>query len=322
MSADVSVILINYNNADYIADAVRSVSAQTFKRWECIIVDDGSTDNSRSIIKKLTKRDSRFKVIFQQNKGGGAARNAGLCAATGEYIMFLDSDDAYTSPAMESMYETAVKHGADIVGGYAVKVRDDFHPVFEHQKTIIPQPFFIDTGSEYLWRSINDVSQDYKFVWVWRQMFRRDVLAEKFFPEDIWPNEDALFMLDILHNINKVALINIPVVYHRKSKTSASNAWLSQDIVTCHVELLKRARLVMDNYASEKTQNLVMKHLTKGMFVNMISKTMDAGKFRKVAAMEIKKIYRTPDFPRKYLNWRQRIIIWLFLMSFATGKME
>jgi glycosyltransferase involved in cell wall biosynthesis len=88
----VSVIIPLYNKRPFIKRAIESIQKQTFANWELIIVDDGSTDGSCS---EIPDDDSRIQLIHQENKGPGAARNAGLARARGEYVAFLDADDEW-----------------------------------------------------------------------------------------------------------------------------------------------------------------------------------------------------------------------------------
>ncbi len=89
----VSVIIPCYNQGQYLADAISSVLAQTYTNWECIIVNDGSTDDTQEVAKGLCKLDARIKYLSQQNAGLSAARNAGIAKASGKYILPLDADD-------------------------------------------------------------------------------------------------------------------------------------------------------------------------------------------------------------------------------------
>ena len=89
----VSIIVTCFNYGRYLNDALRSVSHQKFERWECIIVDDGSTDDSREIAAYWIKKDRRFKYFYQDNLGLSSARNAGINQTSGRYIQILDADD-------------------------------------------------------------------------------------------------------------------------------------------------------------------------------------------------------------------------------------
>lgn len=89
----VSVIIPTFNYAHHLAQAVESIRAQTFRSWECIVVDDGSTDSTPVLLEALARSDPRIAVRRQSAAGVSAARNAGLAAARGEYVQFLDADD-------------------------------------------------------------------------------------------------------------------------------------------------------------------------------------------------------------------------------------
>ncbi len=108
----VSVIIPTYNYGHFISNAVDSVLAQTYSNWECLIIDDGSTDNTADVIKKYLS-DPRIKYIKKSNAGLAAARNTGLKAAQGDYIQFLDSDDLIENRKLELSVGYLEKH-ADV----------------------------------------------------------------------------------------------------------------------------------------------------------------------------------------------------------------
>jgi glycosyltransferase involved in cell wall biosynthesis len=89
----VSIIVPCYNQARYLDDALRSVLSQTYEGWECIIINDGSPDNTEDVAQKWLEKDNRFKYIFQVNAGLSSARNLGISEASGELILPLDADD-------------------------------------------------------------------------------------------------------------------------------------------------------------------------------------------------------------------------------------
>jgi glycosyltransferase involved in cell wall biosynthesis len=89
----VTVIIPAYNYGCFISETLDSLLAQSYQNWECTIVDDGSTDNTREVIAHYLSRDRRFSSIRQANRGASGARNTGLRSAQGKYIKFLDADD-------------------------------------------------------------------------------------------------------------------------------------------------------------------------------------------------------------------------------------
>jgi glycosyltransferase involved in cell wall biosynthesis len=102
----VSIIVPCYNQAQYIDECLQSVLDQTYENWECIIVNDGSPDNTNEVVKKWITKDSRFKYYSQENAGVSSARNLGVSKSIGEYILPLDGDDKisvnYISSAIEA----------------------------------------------------------------------------------------------------------------------------------------------------------------------------------------------------------------------------
>ena len=121
-----SVIIPIYNCEESLPRCIESVMNQTYADWELILVDDDSTDGSLSLCETYSKKDERIRLIHQANAGQGAARNNGITAATGEYIVFCDADDFYEKNALEVFAHASGDEMPDlIVGGY----RDFCHSV-------------------------------------------------------------------------------------------------------------------------------------------------------------------------------------------------
>lgn len=93
MKSTISIIVPCFNQGQYLSEALKSILDQSYVDWECIIINDGSEDNTEEVALTWCEKDIRFKYLFQENKGLSSARNAGLKIAKGEYIQFLDSDD-------------------------------------------------------------------------------------------------------------------------------------------------------------------------------------------------------------------------------------
>jgi glycosyltransferase involved in cell wall biosynthesis len=125
----ISIIIPVYNAQGFLQQCLTSIQVQTFEEWECICVDDGSSDDSARIIQKIIEDDSRFRLIRQDNGGPGAARNTGLCAANGKYFTFVDSDDLIHHEMVESLLSLAQRHNADLVvcGFFRFEFESEFY---------------------------------------------------------------------------------------------------------------------------------------------------------------------------------------------------
>jgi glycosyltransferase involved in cell wall biosynthesis len=107
-----SIVIPVYNRSLFIIEAIKSIQNQSFKDWECIVVDDGSTDDSASVIKKLVEEDNRIHYIYQENAERSVARNNGIKNSKGNYICFLDSDDEFLPNHLQVLYNQINIKGA------------------------------------------------------------------------------------------------------------------------------------------------------------------------------------------------------------------
>ena len=128
----VSVIIPVYNSQEFIGGCLQQVLVQSLQEVEIVCVDDGSTDDSADIIVQAAQRDSRVKLIRQENAGPGPARNVGIAAATGQFVTFLDADDRYSSDDyLRVLYEGAIDNGVEVSGAcfyndHAGRLEKDF----------------------------------------------------------------------------------------------------------------------------------------------------------------------------------------------------
>lgn len=116
---EISIIMPVYNKERYVCEILEDIENQFFSNFECIIIDDGSTDNSGNLCDKKVYKDSRFIVIHIPHEGVSHARNIGLKKATGKYIIFIDADDRINPLYLQQLYEAAVFNQADmVISGY------------------------------------------------------------------------------------------------------------------------------------------------------------------------------------------------------------
>lgn len=134
----VSILIPNYNKGPYLSETLDSVLAQTYTNWECIVVDDHSTDNSWEILVTYAQRDFRIKIFRRpdnKKKGGNAARNFAIEKARGEYVAFLDSDDSWNSCRLELSIEFILNNQALAIYSGAVILKNNKRTT-QHSRSI------------------------------------------------------------------------------------------------------------------------------------------------------------------------------------------
>lgn len=128
-----TIIIPTYNRANLIGETLSSILHQDYTDWECIVVDDGSTDDTQELLRKWVEKDNRFKYIFQENAERSAARNKGILNAKGDYVCFLDSDDKYAPDHLSNINNRILQEkrpqGVFITGMYVIQ---------NEEKTIAP----------------------------------------------------------------------------------------------------------------------------------------------------------------------------------------
>ncbi|MDR1861940.1 MAG: glycosyltransferase [Candidatus Ancillula sp.] len=140
----ISIVVPVYNTEMYIAECLDSIIAQTYQNWECIIVNDGSTDGSQSVIDRYCGEDKRFSCIKKGNSGVNYARRDGFLASSGEYVQFLDSDDWLDPRWLELLLGFAIDENLDSSDGQRVRISPELRVVRDvdnsHRKLVCTDP--------------------------------------------------------------------------------------------------------------------------------------------------------------------------------------
>ena len=149
MTTDISIIIPMYNVENYVSTAIESVINNEWKgyRYELILIDDGSPDDSILIALEYEKNNQNIKVLSQENKGLGGARNTGIRNATGTFLFFLDSDDYLLNNQLEKMLSIAINEDLDVLEFAAKRVTDKYVDIDE---IFINKTLKVYTGLEYL----------------------------------------------------------------------------------------------------------------------------------------------------------------------------
>lgn len=141
----VSVVVPTYNYGRFIVQTLENLRAQTYESWECVVVDDGSTDDTKEVVERFAEREPRVRYVRQENQRQSVAKNTGLAAATGEYVQFLDADDFIEPLKFERQVEFMEAHGeADIVYGgvrffHTERPGERLHAMFGEDKPWMPE---------------------------------------------------------------------------------------------------------------------------------------------------------------------------------------
>jgi glycosyltransferase involved in cell wall biosynthesis len=245
MKKSVSIIIPAYNVAEYIKPCLDSVLAQSFKDFEIVAVNDGSTDATGTILNEYAERDERIRVIHKQNGGVSAARNDGIAAAQGEYFLFFDGDDFAEPYTVEELMQTMQEQQADVLlYGYHRwrdgKITQTCLPVFKEGlyegAAIIPELLsrFVGFSNEGINKWLRG-DKDGLYVEnpaLWRCMARADIIRENtlIFDTNLKIGEDTVFISDLLSCAKRCYVLH-KCYYYLVYRESSAIATYEKDAV-------------------------------------------------------------------------------------------
>lgn len=200
----ISIIVPVYNNSLLLDECIQSVVSQTYYDWELILVDDGSTDGSGDICDCWTKKEDRIRTIHQMNAGVSAARNRGILESKGDFLMFLDSDDALHKETCFCLINYQNDSHADCIVFGSKQVSGNLW---------IPE-------EEITYDSLADFKKDFEKILlsellspVWNKFYKRE-LIKSHFPKDMSFGEDLVFCLNYLKQCEKICFVPWPYYLH------------------------------------------------------------------------------------------------------------
>lgn len=214
----VSVIVPIYNVEKYLPECLDSILNQTFSNYELILVDDGATDTSGEICERYAAHDNRIKIIHKENGGLSSARNAGINVAVGDYIAFIDSDDAVHPDYLRDMVSIAETQEADLVACHFVKGKDC---VWEEADDTLD----IRIGREILNRMNDD---DVTVTVAWNKLYHRKFFHDYGlrYPEGKI-HEDMFLTPQVLYHANKMVITSRKLYFYRQRPDSIMTAAFS-----------------------------------------------------------------------------------------------
>ena len=217
----VSIIIPVYNVENYLRSCLDSVLSQTYKDFEVLMVNDGSTDGSGAICQDFVERDSRFHYFEKENGGLSDARNYGLDRAKGHYITFLDSDDFLFEDYLENLYYASRLSDSDItIGGYCRFGDSNFYFYNDHFKSDSLVAFKDFQAIQYL-DSMLDVTF-LTFSTAWGKLFKRELFSELRFPYGKYA-EDQFLIWKLYMKADKIYVFNGASYVYRMNPSGLSN---------------------------------------------------------------------------------------------------
>lgn len=210
----ISVIVPVFNAEKTLERCVNSIINQTYSKFEIILVDDGSLDNSLKICDKYKKQDSRIKVIHQENGGVSKTRNVGLANATGEWILFVDSDDLIDRELCKKVYDCAIENKSDIVMFGFSKFREG-----EEVKSDLDAGECRMLSKDEAMRLLSDPDiGNYSC----NKLFKRELFKDIYYPEGR-VYEDLATTYKIVDRSSKVCLLGTKLYYYYQSDDSITH---------------------------------------------------------------------------------------------------
>ena len=217
----ISIIVPVYNVEEYLSNCVESLLNQTFKDFELILVNDGSTDNSLEICKKYKNIDNRIRIVDKNNGGLSSARNAGLDVAKGDYIGFIDSDD-YVHPKMyEILYKKIVENNAEISLCNFKKVHNYDKELLKTNENL-EQKILTEFMSKIEALEKMDEENGVVLIVAWNKLYKRDLFRNLRYRHGAI-HEDEFIVHRILYDAKKVIYVKEPLYFYMQRDGSIMN---------------------------------------------------------------------------------------------------
>lgn len=300
----ISVIIPVYNEEKHLRECLESLVNQTFRDYEVICVNDGSTDKCENILKEFSAKDNRFKFITQKNQGLSIARNVGVEKSTSPYIAYVDSDDFVHPRFLETLYNTAVANNADITGCNFGKI---------YGKETLPD--LSGTKPKLFSPALNVLLSKKNFIHfnVWNKLYKREVLSSISFVEGIF-FEDWVYNCCVFARAHNFVWINEKLYGYRILNNSIMRSKFNLKKLNDYVIGIHSVR----KFYKEKYPNLwpmvrdSRVARTVKMLMNNIIRSQDKELYA-AAAIALKKLYNLKLIGYRGLSLPNKIKLFKFL---------
>ena len=306
----ITVVVPVYKVEQYLAECVDSILNQTYTNLEIYLVDDGSPDRCGEICNEYAKKDSRIRVIHQENKGLSGARNSAIDVFKGEYITFVDSDDWISNEMIERLYKNLIEYDAQM----SCTSPDSFYEDGTHTTTKYNGEVFVYTKEQALDCFLFN---DYLTPCVWGKLYMRNLWTSVRCPEGML-FEDQFTTYKLIDQCNKIIYCTKPMYHYRKRAGSIGHSEFKRNTYDLYNAIHEEYEYIHTRYG-QKVPNITVARITwEIVFVNMM---IAAGyKDHKVKA-EVQKFARknlTKVWKCNYISILRKGQISLFALSYPV----
>lgn len=244
----VSIIVPVYKVERYLPRCIESILGQTYTNFELILIDDGTPDRSGIICDRYAEKDSRIRVIHKENGGVSTARNAGIDAAKGEWITFIDSDDWVANDYLEVLLKPLEKYNCDMTVG-ALEWKHILVSSSAHEERYID---IEENNSQEILSAINRT----EFYGPWLKLFKKDIIEKNKlrFAVGISLAEDAMFVNSYLKSCSKFYLTGKPIYFYNELNASSvtNRAPYFENIHQWSLQYINSHKAVLDTFSIDE----------------------------------------------------------------------
>lgn len=310
MSYDLSIIVPVYNVEKYLNKCIQSILNQTFKNFELILINDGSTDDSGVICDYYSNIDNRIRVIHKQNGGLSSARNAGINIARGKFIAFVDSDDYVHEKMYEILLSNAIKNSSDLVICDLEFVYA--HNVCDTSKNIINIEIETLTNIE----ALNELysPRGVNFVIACNKIYRYELFKDIRYEEGRL-HEDEFIIHKILYKTKKITYIPLKLYFYLQTENSITRSAFNikkLDIVCAHKQRIEYFKNINQIDLQHKAENFYVQAFFSNYLKARLDKTnyKEINNLKKDFFMSFKTLLKNP-----FYNKKEKILWLLFILN-------
>lgn len=305
----ISIIVPIYNVERYLSQCLDSIISQTFTDFEIICINDGSPDNCGQILAEYAQKDSRIKVITQENQGVSVARNTGIQSATADYIAFVDSDDELAPTFLEKMYDTITQTNSDVVwcDFQQGEIKKDW---FNNETE--PQ-IYTDPFNRFVVENPN------MQMVIWNKLWRKEIVQKCPFIAGLKYGEDVVFLHQALYNTQQIAYLSEKLYFYREREGSVVHSSFNQKMIDDAIVVVRSLiTYFKDKNIKDKTYRILHQKLAKRLFKFCVlePKRKDEAHLEQWYAYTrpiLKQLKEQGIYRPRFLTIKNRIKSWIFL---------